>query len=493
MVQPALGIGAHLANRYRVDYLIASGGYASVYRVTDLQVALALAAKEVVDPDPGIREQFALEAQLLMNSHHPNIPRGYAHFEESGRAYLIMDFVEGQDLEQMLSNSLAQRGRPIEEPQALRWLLPICDVLHEMHTQIVPVIHRDIKPANIKLTAKGMPILIDFGLAKLGLPGPTNQAAQGVTPGYAPPEQYLALGKTDPRSDIYSMGATLYTLLTGREPPESPNRLLSKSGHTGEPMVPARLLNPSISSNTAHIIDKAMSVSPSDRHQSAYELHEEITFSLTTLEYGRMPDRVGTQTGPVRTMSAAPEPEDMTQHRTAIRPKIDLPMVPTRILPPSTAKIAPANTRVLPTPTWFNLGGPLIKWMGKAGLILSAVELYWGLLCTAALGGAVGTSGFTHPPSLPVIIAGVLWLGVVIALTALVVRAVDRPIARRGRLSDMRRWFQGFLLILLWIGINAAAFFSLGGVSPVAGLFGLGFLGLASILTGLLSVANVLA
>lgn len=492
VVQPALTIGACLANRYRVDYLIASGGYASVYRVTDLEVALALAAKEITDPDPWIREQFALEAQLLMSSHHPNIPRGYAHFEENGRAYLIMDFVEGQDLEQILSASLAQRGRPIEEAQALHWLVPICDALQEMHTQVVPVIHRDIKPANIKLSATGMPILIDFGLAKLGLTRATNQAAQGVTPGYAPPEQYLAQGKTDPRSDIYSMGATLYTLLTGREPPEAPNRLLSKSGHTGEPMVPARLLNPSISSNTAHIIDKAMAISSNDRHQSAQELQQEITASLLALEYGRMPVRMGTQTGPLP-FTVPAEPEDMTQHRTAVRRKLDLPMVPTRILPPATGRVSQSTTRVLPSPTWFDLGGPLIKRMGKAGLVFSAIELYWGLLCTAALGGAIGTGLFTHTPSVLVAVAGVLWLGVVIALTALVVRAVDRPIARRGKISNGQRGVQGVLLVLLWLAMNVAAFFSLGGVSPVAGLFGLGFLGLASILTGLLSVANVLA
>jgi hypothetical protein len=475
-----------------VDYLIASGGYASVYHVTDLQLTTPLAAKEVVDPDPGIREQFALEAQLLESSRHPNIPHGYAHFEENGRAYLIMDFVEGQDLEQLLSTSLAVRGRPIDEGQALRWLLPICDALQEMHTQVVPVIHRDIKPANIKLTGAGVPVLIDFGLAKLGLPGPTNQAAQGVTPGYAPPEQYLAQGKTDARSDIYSLGATLYTLLTGREPPEAPNRLLSKSGNTGEPMVPARLINPAISSQTAHIIDKAMSVSSTERHQTARELQDEIKSALLTLEYGRAPAPHGQPTGPLRAITAA-EARDVTMQHTAVRMRPDLPQVATRILPPPTAKIALPATRVLPAPAWFDLGGPLVKRMGKAGLVMSAIELYWGLLCAAALGGAVGTRGFTHPPSVLVIFAGVIWLGVVIALTALVVRAVDRPIARRGRLSDGRRWMQGTCLAVLWVTINSVAFFSLGGVSAIAGLFGLGFLGLASILTGLLSVANVLA
>ncbi|MBA3826701.1 MAG: serine/threonine protein kinase [Ktedonobacterales bacterium] len=503
MAQPALLMGAFLANRYRVDYLIATGGYASVYRVTDLTTGQPRAAKEVVDPDPAIREQFALEAQLLMRSRHPNIPHGYDHFNESGRAYLIMDFVEGQDLEQMLSQSMAQTGRPIDEVLALRWLLPICDALHEMHTQPIPIIHRDIKPANIKLTAAGVPVLIDFGLAKLGLMGPTNQAAQGVTPGYAPPEQYLAAGKTDARSDVYSMGATLYTLLAGREPPEAPNRLLSKSGHSGEPMVPARLVNPAISSATAHIIDKAMSMGASERYQTARELQDELASAVLQIEYGRKPTGFGAQTGPLPYIdpSLVPTQEiETTQQRPIVTAAVAVaqmdpsytvprsalppfPEVPTRILPPG-------NQRGT---AWFDLGGPLVQRMGKAGLVLSAVELYWGLLCAAALGGAVGTRGFKESPTVIVAIGAVVWLGAVIALTSFVVRAIDRPIARRGRISDGQRWFYAIALLMLWLGMNGVALFALGGVSPLAGLFGLGFLGLASILTGLLNAANVLA
>lgn len=534
VAQPGLTAGLFLQGRYRVEYLIATGGYACVYRVTDMQVEQSRALKEVVDPDPGIREQFLLESQLLMRSRHPNIPRGYDHFETNNRAYLVMDYVEGHDLEQMLAASLGQRQRPVDEAQVLRWLLPICDALHEMHTQPVPIIHRDIKPANIKLNAQGVPILIDFGLAKLGLPGPTNQAAQGVTPGYAPPEQYLAQGKTDPRTDIYGMGATMYTLLTGREPPEAPNRLLTKSGHTGEPMVPARLLNPAISASTANIIDKAMSIGASQRHQSARELQSELAASLRRLEYGRFPMASGTQTGPLASSSYG-----ATQRRTAVRvPAVDPatslppiaeqptlpppsfadqptmppqmaqqmqlpPVSPHTSLPPR-GSVAPTRAMSPAPPTvpvakaleqprvWFNLGGPLVRKTGKVGLVLAAVELYWGLLCAAALGGALGTRGFSHAPSLPVILAGVAWLGVVIWLTALIVRAIDRPIARRGRLSTARRWIQGLMLILIWLGMNAAAFLSLNNVAPSTGLLGLGFLGLASILTGLLSVANVL-
>ena len=497
MATPMLSPGMSLAGRYRVESLIGTGGYATVYRVTDRETNAPRAMKEVSDPDPAIREQFNLEAQLLITSNHPNIPRGYAHFDENGRAYLVMDYVEGKDLEEILSATLVQAGHPIDEAQALRWLLPICDVLEVMHTRVVPIIHRDIKPANIKLNAAGVPVLIDFGLAKLSRPGPTNQAAQGVTPGYAPPEQYLAQGKTDARTDIYAMGATLYTLLVGREPAEAPNRLLVQSGNSGQPLIPARMLNPAISAATAHIIDRAMDISPSQRQQNASALRAEMLLALDQLETGRVIVPTGVPTGPLPTPTM-PAP--------AIRRGTPAP--PTRARS-AAFTAAPAGASMLSAPLprssvskrldnindqiWINLGGPIIRRTGKFGIVISALELYWGLLCTAALAGILGTEGFTRVPSLGVIGGAVAWLAVVIILTVLVVRAFDRPIARRGRLADWRRGLQGTLLILLWLSVNAAAAMSLSSVKGPLALFGLGFLGLVSILIGLLTVANVLA
>jgi len=498
MAMPILSPGMCLADRYRVEALIGSGGYATVYRVTDLQSHLERALKEVSDPDVAIREQFNLEAQLLISSNHPNIPRGYAHFETNGRAYLVMDYVEGHDLEHLLSDSLQRLGRPIDEAQVLRWLLPVCDVLEVMHTRMVPIIHRDIKPANIKLNAQGVPVLIDFGLAKLSRPGPTNQAAQGVTPGYAPPEQYLAQGKTDARTDIYAMGATIYTLLVGREPAEAPNRLLVQSGNSGQPLIPARMLNPAISASTAHIIDRAMDISPSQRQQTASELRSEMLLALDQLETGHIMTPVGgVPTGPLpitSTMSSI--------QRVREQPIGALPSAP--LFAPESVTPLSAPLPHMPTnkqqrlnqfigPVWIDLGGPLIKQMGKVGIVVSAIELYWGLLCTAALAGILGTENFNQTPSLSVIIGALVWLSIVISLTVLVVRAVDRPITRRGFLSNARRGSQGVLLVLLWIAMNVAALMSLGNVTGTYALFGLGFLGLASILTGLLSVANVLA
>lgn len=289
MPQPAsqatLAPGTVLSRRYRIEQLIGSGGYANVYRASDLTFGFERAIKEVSDPDPGVRTQFRLEAELLINSRHPNIPHGYHLIEDMNRLFLVMDYVQGKDLEEMLNESLTQRQRPLDEAQVLRWAVDISGALAEMHTLKVPVIHRDIKPANIKITPDGTPILIDFGLAKLHQKGPTMTAAQGVSPGFAPPEQYMAKGRTDARTDIYGMGATLYACLTGKDPPEAPARLLAQTGAGGVGMslVAPRRLNPRTSEETDRIVVKSLELSPNNRQQSARQLADELRASLAKL------------------------------------------------------------------------------------------------------------------------------------------------------------------------------------------------------------------
>jgi tRNA A-37 threonylcarbamoyl transferase component Bud32 len=283
-----LAPGIMLGQRYRIEQHIGSGGYASVYRAVDLHLRRERAIKELVDTDPGVRRQFEVEAGLLIKSTHPNIPRGYQLFEDRGRLYLVMEFVRGRDLEDLLNESLVQRRRPLDEAQVLRWAIEVCGALEEMHERDTPVIHRDIKPANIKITPEGKPILIDFGLAKLQTGGPTRTAAQGVSPGFAPPEQYMAKGRTDARSDIYGLGATVYACLTGKDPPEAPARLLAQTGAGGQPFVPPRELakNMNISDATNHAVIKALELSPSHRYQSAREFRDDLEIALRLLASG---------------------------------------------------------------------------------------------------------------------------------------------------------------------------------------------------------------
>ncbi|MEO7001705.1 MAG: protein kinase [Ktedonobacterales bacterium] len=286
--QATLAPGTLLAKRYRIEEVIGSGGYASVYRATDLTFKLPRAIKEVTDQDRGVRTQFQLEAELLINIKQDNIPHGYHLIEEMGRMYLIMEYVRGKDLEELLNESLTQRGRPLEEAQVLRWAIEICDALSVMHALDTPIIHRDIKPANIKITPEDRPVLIDFGLAKLQQRGggnPTMTAAQGVSPGFAPPEQYMAKGRTDARTDLYGLGATIYACLTGKDPAEAPARLLAQTGvsNSGASLVPLRRLNPRISDQTERVVIKALELSSSQRQQSAKQLRNELNAALMAL------------------------------------------------------------------------------------------------------------------------------------------------------------------------------------------------------------------
>ena len=283
--QETLARGTMLEGRYRIERVIGSGGYASVYKAIDTTYNVERAIKEVTDPDKGVREQFRLEADLLINHGHPNIPRGYNVFEGKKGIYFVMDFVGGKDLEELLNESLTQQRRPLDEARVLRWAIAICDALSTLHHLPRPIIHRDIKPANIKITPDDRPVLIDFGLAKLQQGASATQvAAQGVSPGFAPPEQYMAKGRTDARTDIYGLGATLYACLTGRDPAEAPARLLAQTGVThGSTLEEPRKLNPRISLRTEAVILRSLELSPSKRQQTAADLEKELRDALDAL------------------------------------------------------------------------------------------------------------------------------------------------------------------------------------------------------------------
>ena len=321
--QETLARGVVLDSRYRIDRVIGSGGYASVYKAIDTTYNIERAIKEVTDPDKGVREQFRLEADLLINHNHPNIPRGYKVLEVGRRIYFVMDFVGGKDLEELLNESLTQQRRPLDEARVLRWAIEICSALSFIHRLPTPIIHRDIKPANIKITPDDRPVLIDFGLAKLQFEAskaiPTQAAAQGVSPGFAPPEQYMAKGRTDARTDIYGLGATLYACLTGRDPAEAPARLLDQTGVShGSSLVLPHTINPRISARTEEIIVKALELSPSKRHQSAAELEADLRDALNRLTAATAAG--ATLVMPQGMSGAAPKVDPASAMRPAVAP-----------------------------------------------------------------------------------------------------------------------------------------------------------------------------
>lgn len=238
-----------LHNRYRILEKRAQGGMAAVYRAADLHLAgRFLAIKEMSDAvvtNPLDRQQavaaFQQEAQMLANLAHANLPKVTDYFSEDGREYLVMEFVDGQTLDEMLT---ACGNRPFGEEQVLSWAFQLCDVLEYLHHQ--SIIFRDLKPSNVMIDRNGTMRLIDFGIARVFKVGKASDTMAFGTPGYAPPELYSG-SQSDVRSDIYSLGATLHTLLTGFDPNQAPFNL-----------PPVRQLNPAVSQETERAIATAL-------------------------------------------------------------------------------------------------------------------------------------------------------------------------------------------------------------------------------------------
>jgi serine/threonine-protein kinase len=271
-----LQTGQVLNNRYRIVKPIAQGGFGAVYRAWDLNLEGPRALKENLDLSPYAQQQFKLEAKILSQLSHPNLPHVVDHFILAGQGqYLVMDFVEGEDLEEMLD----RLGSPLPEKQAVSWISQVCEAVAYLHSQTPPIIHRDIKPANIKITPQGVPVLVDFGLSKVYDPNQaTTLGAKGVSPGYSPPEQY-GQKKTDKRSDIYALGATLYNLLTGTPAPDSVD-LLTESV---PPPPPAASLNPAVSPTVSQAVGRAMEHDRDRRYQSAAEFKAALSGEQTLI------------------------------------------------------------------------------------------------------------------------------------------------------------------------------------------------------------------
>ncbi|RMG99729.1 MAG: serine/threonine protein kinase [Chloroflexi bacterium] len=279
-MQPPLADGTILRERYKVTNIVGQGGMGCIYRAEDLRLPGRLCAIKEVQPDPSLpaelqaqaQNQFLREASILAQLDHPNLPKVSDFFSQDGRDYLVMDYVPGKDLRQLL----AENKGPFSERQVLQWAEQIIDALAYLHRQDPPVLHRDIKPANIKLTPDNRIKLVDFGLVKLMAPDDarTITIVQGRgTALYTPLEQYGGeSGHTDVRTDIYALGATLYHLLTNVPPPDAKSRFLNP-GH----LRPPHLINPGVSSNVSDAIMWAMAMHPNERPHSVLAFYEVLT------------------------------------------------------------------------------------------------------------------------------------------------------------------------------------------------------------------------
>ncbi len=279
--------GALLHKRYRIVEILGQGGMGSVYRAVDENLGVDVAVKENLFTTDEYARQFRLEAVILANLRHPNLPRVTDHFVIGDQGqYLVMDYIEGEDLRQRM-----ERVGNIPEDEAILLGAALCDALMYLHTRKPPILHRDIKPGNVKITPDGHIFLVDFGLAKV-LHGSqaTTTGARAMTPGYSPPEQY-GTARTDPRTDIYSLGATVYASLSGIIPEDGLARAMDNTQLT-----PLRKRNSKVSRRLAAAIEKAMGIDPADRFQNAEEFKRALLGSKSKTQ--RLPGEYVIQPSP---------------------------------------------------------------------------------------------------------------------------------------------------------------------------------------------------
>jgi serine/threonine protein kinase len=266
--------GTVLQGRYLIVRQLGRGGMGAVYEAVDQRLGITVALKETLSSEESMRKQFEREARLLAGMQHPALPRVSDHFVEGKRAFLVMQFIAGVDLARIIS----QQPGPFPRDQVIAWADQLLDALIYLHSRDRQVIHRDIKPHNLKLNANGQIALLDFGLAKAQPADSSITASQaffGYTRHYAPLEQ-IQDQHTDPRSDIYALGATLYHLLTGIKPPDAMVRASATVNSKPDPLQLADKIHEAVGPQIAAILNKAMAQRPEDRFADAHEFREAL-------------------------------------------------------------------------------------------------------------------------------------------------------------------------------------------------------------------------
>lgn len=270
--------GTTLQGRYEVRQPLGRGGMGAVYEARDTRFGRTVALKQALVTSDRLQRAFEREARLLNNLRHPALPVVIDYFPEGDCWFLVMDFVPGEDLR----DQLQRRGVPFEDGLVAAWADQILDVLEYLHGHLPPIVHRDIKPANLKLTPSGQLTLLDFGLARgvTGDEGPTaGTSLPGYTPHFAPLEQINAT-TADPRSDLYSLGATLYCLLTAHIPSDAVARAAALASGTPDPLRPACEVNPAVRPALAEVIHRAMALTPHARPASARVMRSELAGAM---------------------------------------------------------------------------------------------------------------------------------------------------------------------------------------------------------------------
>jgi serine/threonine protein kinase len=319
--------GKVLQQRYRIDRQIGQGGMGAVYIATDERFGSTVAIKETLCMDDNYRKAIEREARLLNNLKHSALPRVTDHFLEEDGQFLVMEYISGEDL----CRSLEDNSRPFPVAQVLKWADQLLDALDFLHNQVNPVIHRDIKPQNLKVAPNGQIILLDFGLAKGNPTDAGHQTAAksifGYSRNYASLEQIQGTG-TDPRSDLYSLAATLYHLLTNAAPEDALTRAMAVLSHLPDPLIPANRIVADVPPGVAGVLQNALALNAGQRPATAAEMrtmlreHEKYA-DLVAGSFANAPAQTGILSQPTKIMpgSTVHHGERPTDVKTEILPR----------------------------------------------------------------------------------------------------------------------------------------------------------------------------
>lgn len=411
-----------LQDRYVVMQKLGQGGMGAVYRASDRRLStVTWAIKEMsqsalrgpLERDQA-RDAFRGEAEMLAALNHPNLPRVTDHFEQDGKAYLVMEYVPGETL----LSFLMREGLPQPQARVFEWTRQLCDTLEYLHRQIPPIIFRDLKPANIMLTPSGQVKLIDFGIARLFKPGQASDTQAFGTIGYSSPEQY-GKGQTDARSDVYALGVLLHQLLTGYDPTSSPFRL-----------PPASQINPNLPQQLSDMIAAATDSDPDRRFASIAAFHAAL-FGM----HAQAEARVESQ--PFQPSQAANQSYARPNSVPFIQPGSQ----------PFAASAAAAQTTVLANSS---------RWIGIASVALMGLAALLVLIAGAQAGSNSPLAGFGYLLAFLPLISGLvaLTMGIVALVLANTAHTVD------GRRHAILGIATGAMTLLLCcaIGLMAGSF-----------------------------------
>ena len=411
-----------LQDRYLVMQKLGQGGMGAVYRASDRRLStVTWAVKEMSQSalsGPLERQQardaFRHEAEMLAALNHPNLPRVTDHFEQDGKAYLVMEYVPGETL----LSFLMREGLPQPQARVFEWTRQLCEALEYLHSQIPPIIFRDLKPANIMLTPNGQVKLIDFGIARLFKPGQARDTQAFGTIGYSSPEQY-GEGQTDARSDVYALGVLLHQLLTGYDPTSSPFRL-----------PPAGQVNPHLPQQLSDAISAATDSAP-DRRFASIAAFRAALFGML----GQANAQVDSQ----------PFPQSQAANMGYARPNSEPFMQPGS--PPFATSSAAAQTTVLANGS---------RWVGIASVALMGLAALFALIGGARGGSDSALAGLGYVLAFLPLMSGpvALIMGIIALVNANTAHTVD------GRRHAILGIATGAVTLLLCcaIGLMAGSF-----------------------------------